>query len=220
MFAKDLTDDTILPVKTSDTGALALTMMDEYKVSHLPIVNNTDFLGLITEDDIYTNNHFDDPLGIHILSMNRPFVNENQHVFEVIKIFAELELTLLPVVDAKENYLGVISKRKLIEEFSEITAVKSPGAILVLEISVNDYSLSEIAQIVESNDTKILSTYITSHPDSTKMNVTLKLNRNDISPVLQTFNRYNYIVKGIYAEPEVSDDLNERFDALMKYLSI
>ena len=220
MFAKDLTDDTILPVKTSDTGALALTMMDEYKVSHLPIVNNTDFLGLITEDDIYTNNHFDDPLGIHILSMNRPFVNENQHVFEVIKIFAELELTLLPVVDAKENYLGVISKRKLIEEFSEITAVKSPGAILVLEISVNDYSLSEIAQIVESNDTKILSTYITSHPDSTKMDVTLKLNRNDISPVLQTFNRYNYIVKGIYAEPEVSDDLNERFDALMKYLSI
>ncbi|MEI6822579.1 MAG: CBS domain-containing protein [Bacteroidota bacterium] len=220
MFAKDLTDDTILPVKTSDTGALALTMMDEYKVSHLPIVNNTDFLGLITEDDIYTNNHFDDPLGTHILSLNRPFVNENQHVFEVVKIFAELELTLLPVVDAKENYLGVISKRKLIEEFSEITAVKSPGAILVLEISVNDYSLSEIAQIVESNDTKILSTYITSHPDSTKMDVTLKLNRNDIAPVLQTFNRYNYIVKGIYAEPEVSDDLNERFDALMKYLSI
>ena len=220
MFAKDLTDDTILPVKTSDTGALALTMMDEYKVSHLPIVNNTDFLGLITEDDIYTNNHFDDPLGTHILSLNRPFVNENQHVFEVVKIFAELELTLLPVVDAKENYLGVISKRKLIEEFSEITAVKSPGAILVLEISVNDYSLSEIAQIVESNDTKILSTYITSHPDSTKVDVTLKLNRNDIAPVLQTFNRYNYIVKGIYAEPEVSDDLNERFDALMKYLSI
>ena len=220
MFAKDLTDETILPVKTSDTGALALTMMDEYKVSHLPIVNNTDFLGLITEDDIYTNNHFDDPLGTHDLSMNRPFINENQHVFEAIKIFAELELTLLPVVDAKENYLGVISKRKLIEEFSEITAVKSPGAILVLEISVNDYSLSEIAQIVESNDTKILSTYITSHPDSTKMDVTIKLNRNDISPVLQTFNRYNYIVKGIYAEPEVSDDLNERFDALMKYLSI
>ena len=220
MFAKDLTDDTILPVKTSDTGALALTMMDEYKVSHLPIVNNTDFLGLITEDDIYTNNHFDDPLGTHILSMNRPFVNENQHVFEVVKIFAELELTLLPVVDAKENYLGVISKKKLIEEFSEITAVKSPGAILVLEISVNDYSLSEIAQIVESNDTKILSTYITSHPDSTKMDVTIKLNRNDIAPVLQTFNRYNYIVKGIYAEPEVNDDLNDRFDALMKYLSI
>ena len=220
MFAKDLTDDTILPVKTSDTGALALTMMDEYKVSHLPIVNNTDFLGLITEDDIYTNNHFNDPLGTHILSMNRPFVNENQHVFEVVKIFAELELTLLPVVDAKENYLGVISKKKLIEEFSEITAVKSPGAILVLEISVNDYSLSEIAQIVESNDTKILSTYITSHPDSTKMDVTIKLNRNDIAPVLQTFNRYNYIVKGIYAEPEVNDDLNDRFDALMKYLSI
>jgi len=220
MFAKDLTDETILPVKTSDTGALALTMMDEYKVSHLPIVNNTDFLGLITEDDIYTNNHFDDPLGTHVLSMNRPFINENQHVFEAIKIFAELELTLLPVVDAKENYLGVISKKKLIEEFSEITAVKSSGAILVLEISVNDYSLSEIAQIVESNDTKILSTYITSHPDSTKMDVTIKLNRNDISPVLQTFNRYNYIVKGIYAEPEVSDDLNERFDALMKYLSI
>ena len=220
MFAKGLTDDTILPLKTSDTGALALTMMDEYKVSHLPIVNNIDYLGLITEEDIYTNNHFDEPLGTHVLSLNRPFINENQHVFDVVKLFAELKLTLLPVVDAKENYLGVISMRKLIDEFSEITTVKNPGGILVLEVSANDYSLSEIAQIVESNDTKILSTYITSHPDSTKMDVTIKLNRMDIAPVLQTFNRYNYIVKAIYAEPEFNDDLQERFEGLMKFLSI
>ncbi len=220
MFAKDLIDETILPVKTSDSGALALTMMDEYKVLHLPIVNNIDYLGLITEEDIYTNNHFDDALGTHTLSLNRPYVSENQHIFEAIKLFAELELTLLPVVDTKENYLGVISKKNLIEEFSEITAVKNPGAILVLEVSNNDYSLAEIAQIVESNDTKILSTYITSHPDSTKIDVTLKLNRMEIAGLLQTFNRYNYIVTAIYAEPETNDDLQDRYDALMKYLSI
>ncbi len=220
MFAKDLIDETILPVKTSDTGSLALTMMDEYKVFHLAIVNNLDFLGLISEEDIFTNNHFDEPLGTHLLSLNRPFVNENQHVFEVVKLFNELDLSLLPVVDNKENYQGVITMKKLINEFSEITSIKNPGGILVLEVSINDYSLSEISQIVESNDTKILSSYITSHPDSTKMDVTIKLNRNDIAPLLQTFNRYNYIIKAIYAEPEMNDDLQDRYDALMKYLSI
>ncbi|MCX6232196.1 MAG: CBS domain-containing protein [Bacteroidetes bacterium] len=220
MLAKDLIDDTIIPAKTSDTGTLALTWMDEYKVNHFPIANNDSFLGLISEEDIYTSNIFDEPLGNHQLSLNNPFVNENQHIFEVFKLAASLKLSLIPVLDNKNNYLGVISLRKLVEKLAETTAIEAPGAIIVLDINAKDYSLSEIAQIVESNDTKILSLYITSKQETSLMEVYIKLNRMDISPLLQTFNRYNYSVRTIFAEQEINDDLQDRYDALMKYLSI
>jgi len=220
MLAKDLIDETILPAKTSDTGTLALSWMDEYKVNHLPIVNGENYLGLISENDIYSSNAFDEPLGNHNLSLNNPAIFDNQHIFEVIRLCSTSKLSLIPVIDNKNNYIGVITLRKIIDEFNKFSSIDNPGGIIVLEINVNDYSLSEIAQIVESNDTKILSLFITSHSDSTKMDVILKLNRMDISPVLQTFNRYNYIVNAILAEEEINDDLQDRFDSLMKYLSI
>jgi len=220
MLAKDLTDETILPLKPSDTGSLALAWMDEYKLSHLPIVNNETYLGLISEEDIYASNIFEEPLGNHKLSLNNPFVKDNEHIFEILKLVAELKVSLIPVIDHKNNYLGVITLRKLLDEIAATTAIHNPGGIIVLEINANDYSLSEIAQIVESNDTRILSLYITSHEDSTQMDVTLKLNRMDIAALLQTFNRYNYNVKVILVEQEINDDLQDRYDSLMKYLSI
>ena len=220
MLAKDLIDDTILAAKTSDTGTLALTWMDEYKVNHLPIVNNESFLGLISEEDIYTANIFEEPLGMHALSLNNAFVVESQHIFEVYKLAASLKLSLIPVLDNKNNYLGVISLRKLVEKMAETTTIDAPGAIIMLEINAKDYSLSEIAQIVESNDAKIMSFYITSKQDSSMIEVYIKLNRMDIAAVLQTFNRYSYDVRTIYAGQEVNDDMQDRYDALMKYLSI
>jgi acetoin utilization protein AcuB len=220
MLAKDLTDETILPAKTSDLATLALTWLDEYKVSHLPIVNGDNYLGLISENDIYSANSFDEPLGNHNLTLNRPAVFENQHIFEVIKLISELNITLVPVLSTKNNYIGVITLKKIIEEINKMSSLESPGAILVLEININDYSLSEISQIVESNDTKIISLYITSHNDSTKLEVTIKLNRMDINPLLQTFYRYNYNVTSIIAESDLNDDMQDRFDSLMKFLSI
>ncbi len=220
MFAKDLTDDTILPAKLSDTASLALAWMDEYKVSHLPVVNNSIYMGIISEEDIYTSNAFDEALSNQKVTLNNTYVTENQHIFEVIHLATSLKLSLIPVLDSKNNYIGVITLRKLIDKFSESTSINNPGAIILLDINANDYSLSEIAQIVESNDTKILSLFITSNNDSTQLDVSLKLNRMDIAPVLQTFNRYNYNVKTILAEQEINDDLQDRYDSLMKYLSI
>jgi hypothetical protein len=109
----------------------------------------------------------------------------------------------------------------LSRHLAEMTSVINPGGIIVLEINANDYNLSEIARIVESNDAKVLSLYITSHPDSTKMDVALKINRIDIGPVLQTFFRYNYLVKASWSnEDTYNDDLRDRFDSLMNYLNV
>jgi FOG: CBS domain len=220
MTAKDFINPGFLPLRTSDTALTALSWMDEYRVSHLPVVNGIDYLGLISDSDIYNDADLDEPIGNHSLSLNHPFVEQNQHIYDVLKIMASLKLTLLPVLDDKNHYLGVITQGILIDEISNITSIQNPGATLVLEVSSNNYSLSEIAQIVESNDAKILSCFITSQPDSTEMDVTIRINRMDFYPILQTFNRYNYVVKASYGESNYYEDLQERYDMLMNYLNV
>ena len=221
MLAKSLITETFTPLKTSDSGAVALGLMDEYRVSHLPIVNNVEFLGVISDTDIYNMNSFDDPVGNHLLSITGAYVVEDEHIYDVIKTFAEHQLTLLPVISEKNNYLGVITLQSLAGHLAAITAVDNPGGIIVLEVNEKDYSLSEIAQIVESNDAKVLSLYMNSVPDSTRLEITLKLNRIDIGPVLQTFNRYNYLVKASYSDKDVyNEGIQDRFDSLMNYLNI
>lgn len=222
MFAKQLITDDIIPLKTSDSGAYALNWMDENKVSHLPIVNDVEFLGLISDEDIFTLNNFEEALGNHQLSLASPFVYEDQHLFEIIKIIAEHKLTLLPVLDKKNRYIGSITSQSLTQRLSKIMAVENPGGIIVLDVNNNDYSLSQIAQIVESNDAKILSLCITSEEDSTKMEVAIKVNTKEIAPILQTFNRYNYNVKAFYTDNENTnvEDLKDRFDSFMNYLNI
>ena len=131
-----------------------------------------------------------------------------------------MKLTLIPVLDENNNFLGVITMQNMVQHFSKLTMADNPGGIIILELNINDYSLSEIAQIVESNDTKVLSLYICSHPDSTKMDVTLKVNKTDIAGVLQTFNRYDYTVKASYSADDLTNDLKDRFLSFMNYLNM
>lgn len=220
MLARELIKDVIPPLRTSDTGLKALSWMEEFRVSHLPIVNNIKFLGLISYDDILSLNAPAEPLGNHTLSLNRPFVFENQNIYDVVKLVSRLGLTLTPVLSADEQYLGVITLPDLVSNFAAIESVQDPGGIIVLELNKNDYVLSEIAHIIESNDAKILSTFITSNPDSTKLELTLKINKIDLSRIIASFNRYNYVVKATYHESEHDIDLQERFDSFMNYLNI
>lgn len=221
MLAKTMISENITPLKTSDSGTVALGMMDEFRVSHLPIVNDLDLLGLISDTDIYNMPSIDDPVGSVALSITGAYVAEGEHIYEVIKAFSDHRVSLLPVVNEKNNYLGVITLLTLAGCIARITAVDNPGGIIVLEVNEKDYSLSEISQIVESNDAKVLSLYLHSIPDSVKLEITLKLNRIDIGPVLQTFNRYNYIISASFSDQDVyNEGLQDRFDSLMNYLKI
>jgi len=220
MTAKDLIINSIIPLKTSDTGLNARNIMEDLRVFHLPIVNNEEFLGLISQTDIDNLNIPEEPLGNHNLSLSRPFVYQDQNIYEIIGIFSSLKLTLLPVLDRSNNYLGVITLAELVQSFAKLAAVGNPGGVIILELNDKDYSLSEIAQIVESNDAKVLGLYITPFPDSTKIEITVKLNKIDIRPVLQTFYRYNYSVAALFSEDGDSDVIKERFDSLMNYLNI
>jgi acetoin utilization protein AcuB len=221
MLAKDLISDVIPALRTSDSGQKALYWMDIFRISHLPIVNNEDFLGLISDKDIYDLNMADEPIGNHSLSLFSPYVTLDQHIFEVIELTSRLNLSVVPVLDHNNHYVGLITMNHLIHYFGEISALKQPGGIIVLEINANDYSLSEIAQIVESNDAKILSFYINSYSNSMKMEVNIKINRKELTSIIQTFNRYNYIVKASFMDENDLDSLYEnRYEQFMKYLSI
>jgi acetoin utilization protein AcuB len=220
MLAKDLITDEIPPLKTTDTGLMAINWMDEFKVSHLPIVNKHEYLGLISDTDILDLNITDDELGKCKLSLIRPFVLESQHIYEVIKMISNMKLTVLPVLNENQNYAGLIPATALLYQFATLAATREPGGIIVLEMNIHDYSLTQIAQIIEGNDGKILSCYVNPLTDSTKIEVTLKLNKEDLSGILQTFYRYNYTIKASFHQSEFLDDMKNRFDSFMNYINI
>jgi len=220
MLAKDLISDEIPAIRTSDTAVDALNWMEVFRVSHLPIVNNKEFLGLISDSDIFDVNNPDEPIGNHKLSLIKPFVRYDQHIYEVVEIASRLKLTTIPVLDHENNFLGVICISDLLHYFAKLSAIEKPGGIIVLEVTESDYSMSEISQIIESNDAKILSMYVNTQPDSTKLEVTLKVNVTDLTSITQTFNRYEYVIKESFMEYDEQDDLyNERYDLFMRFLN-
>ncbi|MDY0141828.1 MAG: CBS domain-containing protein [Bacteroidales bacterium] len=221
MIAKQLISDAIPVVKTSDTGNNALQWMEIHRVSHLPIVNNEEFLGLISDTDIYDNNCGDDPIGNHNLSLVRPFVFENQHIFEIMDLCAKMKLTIVPVLDVDKNYLGAISLFKLVTEFSKMTNIEKAASIIVLEMTIQDYSLHEIGGIVESNNAKIMMSYVSVFTNSTQINVTIKVDVTDIASILQTFDRYDYRVKASFlAQDMLKVFYQDRYDSFINYLNI
>jgi len=221
MLAKDLLSDVVPALKTSDTGLRALSWMEIFRISHLPIVNNQEFLGLISDTDIYDLNMADEPIGNHKLSLFSPYVVYDQHIYDVMKLVAENRLTVVPVLNEKKQYLGLITMNELLYHFAEMSALKDQGGLIVLELNQNDYSLTHIAQIVEGNDAKILSVYVTSPDQSTKLEVTLKINRTDLTSIVQTLNRYNYNIKASYMEDQNMDSFyNSRYASFMRFLNI
>jgi|SRR5665213_3539473 len=220
MQAFDLVNDDIPPLKIEDSAEKALRWMDEFHVSHLPVVNGTEFLGMISDDELYDLNDQDAPLSKQKLALIKPHLMAGQHAYDVLKLMAELSLDVIAVTDEKGHYVGSVTLPRLAEKLARLAAVKEPGGILVLEVNKVDYSLAQISQIVESNDAKILSAYVASVPDSTKVEVTLKLNRDDLTRILQTFSRYNYTVKATFHQSSYEEDMRGRYDEFMNYINM
>ena len=220
MLARELISDVVPALKTSDTGTKALSWMEVFRIKHLPIVNNNQFLGLISDSDIYNLNTPDEPVGNHMLSLQKPYVNEDQHIYEVIELLSRLELTLVPVLNAEKHYLGVVTQEDLTRRFAHLSAMQHPGGIIELEMNDNDYSLTEISGIVEGNNAKILSLYVSAAEKPSKVRVTLKINQTDLTSVIRTFERYSYTIVASHMEDEDLDDFyQERFDVFLKFLN-
>ncbi len=219
MIASDLISHSLAPLKTSDTGEEVLTIMQIYHVKHLPIVNFEMLLGTISEDEIMGND-VDAAIGTYGLSLNKAFVRGSDHLFEVMSKLAEFNLTVIPVVDSEDHYLGMITQEDLVQFYANSFSFAEPGGIIVLEMNRRDYSLSEIARIVEAENSSVLSAFLTSNPDTTKVYVTLKINQQEIQHLIATFERYDYTIKASFTEEKYMEDLKDRYDALMSYLNV
>lgn len=220
MIAIDLITYDIPPLVHTDTGEKALIWMDEFKVSHLPVLKNGNFVGLVSETHILDKMNVSENLDVLFQHLPRPFVFSNAHLFEILSKISEFKISVIPILDEHEQYLGCTSIFELMTSIANTSSMKEKGGILVLEVNEFDYSMAQIGQIVESNDAKILSSTILSDATSTKLDITLKINQEDLTSIIRTFERYDYVVKASFQNGAGTEDLQWRYDVLMNYLNL
>lgn len=219
MLASVIVNPDILELYPSDTVSQALKAMDKYLVRHLPVVENGKLQGIISRDDI--ESHQGDKklekLSTHFIEAR---LLAQMHYFECFKVFAKTNLTVLPIVDPDGIFIGAVTPRDLSRYIAENSGIDEMGAIIVLTMPPRDYSLLHLAQMVEGNDAHILTAVTKPRSHKNELEVTLKLNTTQIGGVLQTLNRYGYTVLATFDKNNDHDFLNDRYEALLKYLNM
>ena len=220
MLARSLIKDIIPPLKITDTGDRALLWMEEFRMRYLPVVDATNYLGIISETDILGLANKAQKLEHHLVPLDHVFINENQHVYDAVRFVTKYKYPIIPVLDNDNHYAGIVTVLDLIESFAELFAVNGPGGIIQLEVNQKDYMLSEISKLIEANDAHIMSLNVNPSPDQLKMEITIKVDRTDLSRIIEALYRYNYEVKTFYHQSEFSEDLQDRYEAFMNYLKM
>jgi predicted transcriptional regulator len=220
MLVSDLITDEIPPLKTSDTVELALDWMEQFKVSHLAVVSKRELIGVVSENDLMDYEYPEQQISEIKIPILKPIIHHYQHTYDLVKLMNSLNLTLIPVLDENNNYKGCITLKGIVQNLSNMTAIHHPGGVIVLEMNQNDYSVTQISNIIEGNDAKILSLHVSSVPDSVKMEVTIKVNKEDLSRIIQTFNRYNYTVKATFHQGDYESGLNDKLNEFLHFLNI
>jgi len=220
MIAIELISEEIPPLKHTDTGEMALQWMEEFKVNHLPVLKGENFVGLLSENDLLDKNDLSNTLHELFTHLPRPYVKGTSHIYEVLAMSSDAHVSVVPVLDDEENYLGCISIVELMQKVADTSSIKETGGIIVLEMNDVDYSLSHISQIIESENAKVLSSFITSNPSSRKLELTLKINLVELGRIIRALERYDYQIKASFQRNSHHEDLKNRYDELMKYLNI
>lgn len=219
MYASSCINPEIPFLQPEDKGLTALGLLEELKIAEIPLVDNDKYIGLITEVDLLDYECIEGELSKLESSLERPFIYENDHLFEVLGKMAADELSVLPVLSVDEIYIGAIDQASAIKMIAKAEAYNNSGGVLQLELGIHDYSVTEISRLVESNDLKILNLYVTSSPDSNKIQVTIKLNKSDLSRLIQTFNRFGYTISASFHKDGNEDDLRKRYEGFLRYLN-
>jgi acetoin utilization protein AcuB len=223
VIAENLISESIPTISPDETGSKVLTLMEIFRVSHLPVVVEKAYLGVISDKDIYDAENFDEKIeNIINTALLQPHVHSNQHIFEVAEVALGCGVSVVPVLDSEHSYCGSITRTDLALKLAELFSSHEPGGILVLELTEINYSLSQIAQIIEGNDARILSLYTHKpSPSSKELDVTIKVNVVDLSGIIQTFARYDYMIKGTYLDQsQINSLFDDRYDQFMKYINI
>lgn len=218
--AQHLLNKQIPVLHPQDDPVDALNLMDQFRVADLPVVDGTRFAGMISETALISAGQVVEDValetGAGLLVVS---VKPEDHLFEVMRVVSENHLSVLPVVTSDGTYVGSITLEEIVQEITRMQGITAPGGIIVLEMPSSDYSLQQIARIVEENGAKILSASIHESSPGT-VDINLKINQPDLNPILQSLNRFNYRVKVSYQEAEYSEGLQKRYEEFMRFLNI
>lgn len=219
MLAKDFITKDIPVLKSFDTVEYALTLMDDFKLKHLPLVKDAIYQGVLSERELLAVSDVASPIVQSVLFC--PCVPENGHLHEVLSLLTRYRLTILPVVAADGKYLGSISRESLIDLLAELSNADASGSAIVLEVNPQDYSLADIARIVESNQAHVLNLFSRVDKDTERLLLLLKIDLEDASPVIRSFERFNYTVRYHFMEKGMVDELlQQRMNELLHYMNL
>jgi CBS domain-containing protein len=220
MLTRELISHTLPVLHLHDKIFNALQLMNDSHVSHLAADDKKKYAGLVSEENLMQAP--DDTKEIRTLKDNFPliFVQENDHFLKALQVAVENRLSLVPVVGENMELMGVVSYRELLKHASEFMNVKEPGGLIVLEMETSNYSFSEISRLVETNDAQITQLNTYTDPQTGLMQVTIKLNKAEVSDIVSTFQRYEYTVKYYFGEEFYENELRSNYDNLMNYLKL
>ena len=219
MQTSDYISKDVKALSPNDTIAKAQKLFEHLTFTHLPIVEDKIYLGSISEADVQIIDDSDKKITDFKYLFNTFFSFENTNWFELLKEFAANDTTIIPAINDKKKYVGYYELTDILHVFNNTPFLSEAGAILVVSKPIKDYSFSEISQIVESNNGKLLGAFISSIENEIA-EITIKLNDQDLNNTIQSFRRYEYtVITGIH-EDEYLNGLKERSDYLQKYLNI
>jgi acetoin utilization protein AcuB len=220
MFAQDLINTTLPQLQLSDPVSRALELMNEFKATHLPVVADEKYLGLISEEDLLDEEN----KKIQVEFFQNDFIPAsvifNQHFLSAVSVSNQYQTNVIPVINEARELMGTISAPALMLALGNFAGSAETGAMIVLEMERSRFSISEISRIVESDGATILHLNITSKPDSLQLRVTLQLNKREISTMIAAFERYEYSVSYYSGEELFENELDNNYRHLMNYLDI
>jgi Mg/Co/Ni transporter MgtE len=219
MQTTDYISNDIKALTANDKIGEAKKLFNELTFTHLPVVENDLLIGLIAETDVQAIDDENKLLKEYRYTFQLFFTDEKTNWFELLKIFALNEATIIPVLDVHQKYIGYYELTDILHIFNNTPFLNESGAILVVSKEIQEYSFSEIAQIIESNDARVLGAFISNSTKET-VEITIKLSDHDLNNTIQTFRRYNYSILTSFHLDEYLNTLKERSDYLQKYLNI
>lgn len=213
--------NTIVPVlKPSDKVEFAMDRMLESRLFDLPAVNDEGiYLGLVSYEALEELEP-EESIAASQTAWQTWSVSSTEPVLKLLNLIKEGQYTCAAVVDEAGIYLHAIQIHDLVEWMASQSMMSQPGGILTLQVGVNNYSLSEMARIAESNNASIVNLRISELESSDQMYVHLKFNLVDLTHVMATFERFGYHIVSFQHQSHLEDFYSERYDALMRFLDI
>ncbi len=220
MLTIELINSNIPRLQLQDTVGKALQLTNDFRVSHLPVVSEENFLGLISEEDLIDSG--DEKLTIEFLEKYfvKACVQNNVHFLNAVNISAQFETNIVAVINPENEYAGVITTQDLLKTLGNFAGANEIGGIIVLEMERSQFAISEISRIVESNDCSILHLNTTTNEITGLLTVTIHINKREIAIVVSTFERYEYDVIYFFGNQKFENEIHNNYRHLMNYLDI